>query len=227
MEKSGDLNQTTEEKETPVSRPKTKTSIGCLHAHLVGSIVTALLVLLSLSIKWFDYCLFSFGPFTLAATKDVIIGTKLYEEGDDALYYVWQDELCNEGTSPLESSCPGICDNILSAGRGMLAVTILSILTIVMHIMLCILGCCAIGKKGMKVYLVTILLLLPFVFYFLGIIILVLVGGMGSFESTEPSEYEDAKDYTMTTGFILAIIAVPLEAIFSALGAFFTRNAFK
>eukprot|EP00361_Fabrea_salina_P000093 CAMPEP_0202433510 /NCGR_PEP_ID=MMETSP1345-20130828/12683_1 /ASSEMBLY_ACC=CAM_ASM_000843 /TAXON_ID=342563 /ORGANISM="Fabrea Fabrea salina" /LENGTH=144 /DNA_ID=CAMNT_0049045875 /DNA_START=163 /DNA_END=594 /DNA_ORIENTATION=- len=144
-----------------------------------------------------------------------MIGTTGYKEGDDALYYVWQDELCSEGTSPLESSCPGICDNILSTGKGMLAVTILSILTIVVHIMLCILGCCAIGRKGMKVYLVTILLLLPFVFYFLGIIILVLVGGMNSFKPTEPSKHEDVKDYTMTTGFILAIIAVPLEAIFS------------
>ena len=232
MEKSADPNaqnvtRITQGNEVPVSEAKTEQKKAYLYLHSVFSFILVILIIIAMFLPWFDYCLHSFLSGGANVKEDFTTAEGEYSDGF-ASYSDWKDKYCAESSDELfEPYCPGFCDNIPSISGGMTGMIILGVLAILANLMVCILSCCAIGKKGIKMFFPIFFLVLPFAFYLLAIIILAAVGGMNGFDSTESVEGFDIKDYTLGGGFIFAIVVVILEAAYGAFGVFFTRNAFK
>ena len=188
------------------------------------NIIVCILTIVNLSLQeWFDYCWWHIGLVNVDPTGD-FYGLEEWDTLSEL-----RDKICGDRQDEFEKYCPNICDNIYNfsyAGGLMILTGVLvllsSLLTIFLHVQLY-------RKPHIRVTFVGKYIMLPFIFYFLGILCYVGIINLPNLEKVHQHDLssEDApSDPEYNLGLILAIFNTGMTGCIMMYGICVTWRTF-
>lgn len=204
--------------------PNSNLRRGHIVFYITINVIICILTILNLSLQhWFEYCWWHFGLVNVDSTSE-------YDQLED-----WntlaelRDEVCGSKQSDFEKYCPNICDNVYNityAGGFMIFTGILVLLssswTIFLHVKLY-------QKPHFRVTFVGKYIMLPFIFYFLGILCYIGIINLPDLEKVHQYdlESEDApSDLEYNLGLGLGICNVAITGFVMLYGICVTWKTF-
>ena len=164
--------------------------------------------------SWYTYCLFEFGLHSVHMKNGDDIPS-ISSIGD------LQDELCGS-VDLLDGVCPGFCGNLKNMKNGGAAMIAFGVISVVLLTALLVLHVLAFLGKVWRSRVVTVLVISPFLFWLLGVIIYGGVVNIAGIKSTNAG----GADMKLGGGVGLCIVVAIVQLVAMILGLVFSRRAF-
>jgi len=186
-------------------------------------LIFGILIIVSLSVTWFNYCLWEFGVVDVE-----------FIDGDQKGFYSpdtideMQDDTCDDDNikNYLDAMCDEFCDNVDQIRSASDAMITFATFTLVVMLATIVVYGLRIFTERVKFKFVPFISVIQCPIYLFGMI---LYGGIGKFTNFDDedcySNY-DCDDYTVKAGLGLAIFIVIALVPINLYGFFFTRKAF-
>lgn len=190
---------------------------------IVLELIFGILIIVSLSVTWFNYCLWEFGVVNVEFLDDDYSGL----HNPDTIEEI-QDDTCDDDydESALDSICEDFCDNVDQIKSASDAMITLATFTLVVIAATILVYGVRLFTERVKFKFVPFISISQFFFYLLGMILYGAIGKFTEFEDEDCPSYYDCDDYEVKAGLGLAIFIVIALLPINLYGFFFTRKAF-
>ena len=192
--------------------------------YLLLELIFSVLIIVSLSITWFNYCLWEFEVVDVEFIDDDFRGFDNPDNISDIL-----DDSCDDSEDYLDLLCPDFCDNadqIKSANDAIIVLSTFSLIIMVVTILLYAVRLCT---EKLKFKIVPFIALLQAPVYLFGMILYGAIGKFTEFDDNNCGDVSgsyDCDDYEVKGGLGLAIFIVIALVPVNVYGFWFTRKAF-
>lgn len=173
--------------------------------------------------NWYRYCMWDFGIIYVDSFVDV-----KQISGDDYIPDINSD--CDDYKDFIDDICSEMCDKVdalIAGGVFMLAISSISMGSSAILILLYVYK---LKRKHFKLNHLCLIQVAPFITYCIGLVLYGVVSNFSDLKDPDTSGSSganDAEDFKMKEGFIMAIVVIPFMFGFMLYGIFMTRHAFK
>lgn len=192
-----------------------------LLAYIVSQIVITILIIISLSLKWFSYCVFDFG------LNEVYDLDSDYKLGNNNIGDIKEDCDDHNYSDLNDDYCTGFCDNvdnIKKASNFMIIFASISLLFIGLNIAFYTIR---FFYEDFRLKGITLACGFMQVFmYVLGIILYGAKANFQDFDDEDCPSSDDCENFEVKAGFVMAFVNAVLLALVNIYALLFTRKAF-
>lgn len=189
-----------------------------LGVYILLEVIIAILIVVSLFLNWFNYCLWEFGIYEVDFIDDI----KGYDNPDTISEL--QSDSCDNYDDTLDSICNDFCDNVDKIITGSDIMIILSTFTLVDIITTITFYVVRMRNSVYRFRIVPFISLFQSILYSLAILLYFFIGDFQNYDDQDCEDHCD--DYTMKSGAIMAIANAGILIVINAFGFLFTRKAF-